>query len=262
MRLRIDRVRSIHSPARSASAGVLCGVPDRIAPEAHPVPHPASRRRSNKFRNSWNSSAFIPEGSEPARGSAYHNKVENGEAAGVTRLLAAWRAGDEQAARELVGIVYAQLRELAGIYLRNERDPMSLQPTALVNELYISLFAGKPVECEDRLHFLHIAARQMRHLVIDYARRRKNLKRGGNVQILALDEARDHAVALDAQLTDLDEALDRLEKMDERSAQIVELRFFGGLTEEEIATLLDISVPTVKRDWHFARTWLLAQLSS
>ncbi len=188
--------------------------------------------------------------------------MENGDATGVTQLLTAWRGGDEQAARELVGIVYGQLRELAGVYLRNERDPISLQPTALVNELYLSLFAGKPVECEDRLHFLHIAARQMRHLVIDYARRRKNLKRGGNVQKLALDEARDHAIQLDAQLTDLNEALDRLEKMDARSAQVVELRFFGGLTEQEIATLLGISVPTVKRDWDFARNWLLAQLST
>ncbi len=206
--------------------------------------------------------AFITDTSEPGRGSAYHNKVENGEGANVTQLLTAWRGGDERAARELVGIVYGQLRELAGIYLRRERDPISLQPTALVNELYLSLFAGKPVECEDRLHFLHLAARQMRHLVIDYARRRKNVKRGGDVQKLALDEARDHAIALDAQMTDLDEALDRLEKMDERSAQVVELRFFGGMTEQEIATLLGVSVATVKRDWEFARTWLLAQLSS
>jgi RNA polymerase sigma factor (TIGR02999 family) len=189
--------------------------------------------------------------------------VGNGEAAtGVTQLLTAWRGGDEQAARELVGVVYSQLRELAGMYLRNERDPISLQPTALVNELYLSLFAGKPVECVDRLHFLHLAARQMRRLVIDHARRRKNLKRGGNVQRLALDEARDHAIALDAQLTDLNEALERLERMDERSAQVVELRFFGGLTEQEIATSMGVSVPTVKRDWDFARTWLLAQLSS
>jgi RNA polymerase sigma factor (TIGR02999 family) len=188
--------------------------------------------------------------------------MQRSDGAGVTVLLTAWQNGDERAAGELMAVVYQQLRSLAGIYLRREKGPITLQPTALVNELYLALFAGQPVKCEDRLHFLHIAARQMRNLVIDYARRRKNLKRGGDVQKFALDEARDHAIQVDDQLTDLNEALNRLEKMDERSAKIVELRFFGGLTEREIGDLLGISVPTVKRDWEFARTWLLAQLSS
>ena len=102
----------------------------------------------------------------------------------------------------------------------------------------------------------------MRNLIIDHARRRKNQKRGGNVPKLSLDEARDHAIPVDARLSDLDEALDRLEKMDQRSARIVELRFFGGLTEQEVANLMGISVATVKRDWEFARSWLLAQLNS
>ena len=180
--------------------------------------------------------------------------------ANVTVLLNAWRNGDEQAGQELMTAVYGQLHKLAGACLRDERYPGTLQPTVLVNELYLALFAREPVDCENRLHFLNVAARQMRNLIIDHARRRKNLKRGGDVPKFTLDEARDHAIPLDAQLCDLNEALERLEKMDERSARIVELRFFGGLTEREIATLLGISGPTVRRDWDFARSWLLSQL--
>jgi len=183
------------------------------------------------------------------------------EPADVTGLLAAWRAGDEKAGQELVAAVYAQLRKLAASCLRDERDVVTLQPTALVNELYLAFFSRQPVNCEDRTHFLHIAARQMRNLVIDYARRRKNQKRGGDVQKLALDEARDHAIPVDARLADLDDALQRLEKMDARAAKVVELRFFGGLTEEEAAAVLELSAPTIRRDWEFARSWLLAQLS-
>jgi RNA polymerase sigma factor (TIGR02999 family) len=178
----------------------------------------------------------------------------------ATLLLSAWRDGDAEAGRKLVSAVHGQLRQLAGACLRNERDASSLQPTALVNELYVALFSREPVSCENRLHFLNLAARQMRNIVVDDARRRKNLKRGGVVQKLELNEAQDHAIALDARLVDLNEALERLEKLDERSAKVVELRFFGGLTEREIATLLEISVPTVKRDWEFARSWLLSQI--
>src|SRR5450432_1333516 len=122
------------------------------------------------------------------------------ERADVTDLLGAWRGGDEQAGQELIAVVYGQLRKLAGACLRDERDAVSLQPTALVNELYLALFSRRPLDCEDRSHFLHVAARQMRNLVIDHARRRKNLKRGGEVQNLALDEARDHAIPVDARL--------------------------------------------------------------
>jgi RNA polymerase sigma-70 factor (ECF subfamily) len=182
--------------------------------------------------------------------------------ADITILLSAWRDGDERAGKELMTSVYAELRKLAGACLRDERYPCTLQPTVLVNELYLSLFSRQPVDCENRLHFLHLAARQMRRLVIDHARQRKNLKRGGDVPKLTLDEARDHVIPVEAQLSDLDEALERLEKMDSRSAKIVELRFFGGLTEQETATLLKISLATVRRDWEFARSWLLAQLKS
>lgn len=188
--------------------------------------------------------------------------MQASDPADVTLLLTAWRSGDEQAGHELIAVVYGQLRKLAGACLRDERYPGTLQPTALVSELYLTLFSGRPVDCENRLHFLNLAARQMRNLVIDHARRRKNLRQGGDARKLALDDARDHAITVDARLADLDEALDRLEKLDQRSARVVELRFFGGLTEHEVATLLGISVPTVKRDWDFARSWLLSQLNS
>jgi RNA polymerase sigma-70 factor (ECF subfamily) len=178
----------------------------------------------------------------------------------ATLLLSEWRSGNEEAGRQLISAVYRQLHQLASACIRNERDASSLQPTALVNELYLTLFSRAPVSCENRLHFLHMAARQMRNIVIDDARRRKNLKRGGAVQKLDLNDALDHTIVVDARLDDLNEALERLEKLDERAAKVVELRFFGGLTEQETATLLGVSVPTVKRDWDFARSWLLAQV--
>jgi RNA polymerase sigma factor (TIGR02999 family) len=182
---------------------------------------------------------------------------ESGEA---TVLLDEWQAGNEEAGRKLIGVVYRQLHQLARVCLRNEQDGSSLQPTALVNELYLILFSRGPLSCENRLHFLNIAARQMRNIVVDDARRRKNLKRGGAVQKLDLDDALDHSIVADSRMEDLNEALERLEKLDERPARIVELRFFGGLTEQEIADLLRVSVPTVKREWDFARSWLLAQI--
>jgi RNA polymerase sigma factor (TIGR02999 family) len=180
----------------------------------------------------------------------------------VTTLLSAWRTGDEGAGRELMAQVYGQLRRLAGACLRDERYPCTLQPTMLVNELYVNLFSRAPLDCESRLHFLNLAARQMRRLVIDHARQRRTVKHGGETPRLALDDARDHAIAVDAALEDLDEALARLEKLDGRAAHVVELRFFGGLTEQETADVMDVSLATVKRDWSFARSWLLAQLAS
>ncbi|HTP87840.1 MAG TPA: sigma-70 family RNA polymerase sigma factor [Bryobacteraceae bacterium] len=186
--------------------------------------------------------------------------MPGGEPTEATVLLNAWQAGDQEAGRRLMSEVYQQLRRIAGACLRNEGDASSLQPTALVNELYLAMFSHQPLSCESRIHFLRIAARQMRNIVIDDARRRKNLKRGGAAQKLSLDESFDHAIPVDARLADLDDAMQRLEKLDERSAKVVELRFFGGLTEQEIADAIGISTATVKRDWEFARAWLLAQM--
>jgi RNA polymerase sigma-70 factor (ECF subfamily) len=194
----------------------------------------------------------------------YHNNtnMSAGESIDVTVLLNEWRSGDEDAGRQLIDAVYRQLHQLANACLRNESGASRLQPTALVNELYISMFSNRPPSCEDRLHFLNIAARQMRHLIVDHARRRHSLKRGGSAPRITLDEARDPVNSIDARLDDLNEALERLEQLDQRATKVVELRFFAGLTEQEIASVLNISVPTVKRDWNFARSWLLAQISA
>jgi RNA polymerase sigma factor (TIGR02999 family) len=181
--------------------------------------------------------------------------------ADITALLSDWREGDDDAGRKLIEAVYRQLKHLAARNLRRESSAVTLQPTALVNELCLRMLTGPPVSCENRLHFLHLASRQMRRLIVDHARRKKGLKRGGSQQPVSLDEARDHTVALDKGMADLNEALTRLEALDSRPAAVVEMRFFGGLTEQEIADVLGISTATVKRDWEFARSWLLAQLA-
>ena len=184
-----------------------------------------------------------------------------GDSSHITALLSGWREGDEEAGRQLVEVVYLELRRVASVYLRREANAMTLQPTALVNELCVNLLSGPPVSCENRLHFLHLAARQMRRIIVDHVRRRTGLKRGGPQQPLSLDEARDHTIALDHRIADVNESLARLEELDARAAAIVEMKFFGGLTEQEIADVLLVSTATVKRDWEFARAWLLAQLA-
>ena len=180
----------------------------------------------------------------------------------ITRLLDDWRAGDQTAASELVAAVYGELRRIAAVYIGREHRPVTLQPTALVNELCLDLLSRTPVSCETRAHFLNLAAQQMRRLLVDYARRRKGLKRGGGHIHFTLDEARDHAIPIDDRLADLDDALTRLEALDPRAASVVEMRFFGGLMEQEIADALAVSLATVKRDWDFARSWLLVQLDA
>jgi len=180
----------------------------------------------------------------------------------ITGLLNAWTAGDEEAGRQLITAVYRELRRLAGIYLHKEHGRVTLQPTALVNELCAGMLSRAPVSCENRSHFLHLAAQQMRRLIVDYARQRKGQKRGGGQSHFSLDEAREQALEVDHRIADLDDALSRLEQLDPRPASVVEMRFFGGLTEQEVADVLGISLATVRRDWEFARSWLLAQLDS
>lgn len=188
--------------------------------------------------------------------------MNHSDSSNITTLLTDWRSGDEAAGRELMETVYRELKRLAAVSLRRESNAMTLQPTALVNELCVTLLSGPPLSCENRLHFLHLAARQMRRLIVDHVRRKKGQKRGGGQANLSLDEARDHGLAVDHRIADLNEALTRLEELDARPAAVVEMRFFGGLTEQEIADVLEISTATVKRDWDFARSWLLAQLQS
>ncbi len=179
----------------------------------------------------------------------------------ITLLLTEWRGGDHAAGRTLISKVHRELRSLASAYLRKEINANTLQPTALVNGLCVGMLSRPAVSCENRLHFLHLAAQQMRRIIVDHARRRNGLKRGGGQFCVPLDEALDHEVVLDGRISELNDALSRLQQLDPRPASVVEMRFFGGLTEQEISGVLGISVATVKRDWEFARSWLLAQLS-
>jgi RNA polymerase sigma factor (TIGR02999 family) len=179
----------------------------------------------------------------------------------ITLLLSEWREGDEEAGRKLISAVYRELRRMAAVYLRRESSANTLQPTALVHELCVGMLSRPAVSCEDRVHFLRLAAQQMRRLIVDHARKRTGMKRGGREPHVPLDEARDHAVVLDARIEEINEALIRLEELDARAAAVVEMRFFGGLTEQEIADVLSMSIATVKRDWEFARSWMLVQLA-
>jgi RNA polymerase sigma factor (TIGR02999 family) len=187
--------------------------------------------------------------------------AESQDSTGITLLLAEWRGGDDEAGRKLISAVYRELRSLASVYLRKELNANTLQPTALVNELCVGMLSRRAVSCENRLHFLHLAAQQMRRIIVDHARRRNGLKRGGGQACVPLEEALDHEIVLDGRIAEINDALARLEQLDPRPASVVEMRFFGGLKEQEIAGVLDISVATVKRDWEFARSWLLAQLN-
>jgi RNA polymerase sigma-70 factor, ECF subfamily len=184
-----------------------------------------------------------------------------------SRTLQAWRAGDDEAGDRLLTLVWHELHRLARQMLRRERYAHSLNPTALINEAYLRLFgaedraAGEFVEIENRRHFFLIAARQMREILIDRARRAKARKRIRAADLAPLDEAaRLAAGGEDFDLLALDEAMRRLARLDPRACRVVELRFFAGFTEEEAAELLGVSAATVRREWRAARLWLLDEL--
>jgi RNA polymerase sigma factor (TIGR02999 family) len=185
----------------------------------------------------------------------------NSQPGNMTILLHSWSSGDEAAGNEVIATVYKELRRLAASYLQGERPDHTLQATALVHELYLKLFSGETIEWRDRGHFLAVAARQLRHIVVDYARNRHAQKRGGIQEKISLEDAPQVGLITDERVVELDGALKRLGELDNRSAQVVELRYFGGLTESEIGQTLDISVATVKRDWEFGRSWLLKEMS-
>ena len=175
----------------------------------------------------------------------------------VTELLLEWRQGDRGALDRLTSLVYDELRRLAHRYMRAERGGHTLETTALVNEAYLRLANQRRVEWEDRAHFFAVTAEVMRHVLIDHARRRRYAKRGGtDARQVPLEEA--HAMTSEraAELLALDEALEKLAQLDPRKARVVELRYFGGLSLEETAATLEISVMTVRRDWRAARAWL------
>ena len=179
----------------------------------------------------------------------------------VTTLLIDWRSGDSQASERLLSLVYQELRRIAARHLRLERTGHTLQPTALVHELYLRLFAAEPVDYRDRTHFFAVAARQLRRILIDHARGDNAKKRGHGQIEVPLADIDAPAKARSEDLLAVNEALDELEKMDSRCSKVVELRFFGGLTEQEAALVLGVSTATVKRDWEFARAWLNSRLA-
>jgi RNA polymerase sigma-70 factor (ECF subfamily) len=161
---------------------------------------------------------------------------------------------------ELTPLVYGELRRLAASYLRIESPGHTLQPTALVHEAYLRL-SGHAPDCQNRSHFYGVAAHLMRQILIDYARSRQTVKRGGGFEHFSLDGELIVSQEWDADLVALDDALERLAAIDERKARVVEMRFFGGLSVEESAEALNVSEVTVRRDWQFAKTWLLRELS-
>ena len=184
------------------------------------------------------------------------------ETASVTRLLLDWSTGDERARDQLMPLVYEELRRLAGAQLRSEHDHHSLQVTDLVNEAYLRLVDQNRVRWSNRIHFFAISARLMRRILVDHARRQRARKRGGDGIRVTLVESAAVTPGLDPDLVALDDALESLAEIDPRGAQLVELRFFAGLTIEETAEVLDISPATVKREWVATRAWLFRRLDS
>ena len=179
----------------------------------------------------------------------------------ITQLLAEWSEGNQAALDQLYPLVYNELRRLAHGYLRRERKGHTLQTTALINEAYLRLVDQKHVHWANRSHFFGISAQIMRRILIDHARRYDYAKRGGGAQRISLDEAAIVAKQRGRTLLLLDEALKSLAKIDPRRSQVVELRYFGGLNNDEIAGVLKISENTVTRDWNMARAWLYQELS-
>jgi RNA polymerase sigma-70 factor, ECF subfamily len=180
----------------------------------------------------------------------------------VTQLLAAWSHGDESALGELVPIIYDELRRLAKLYMGRERAGHSLQTTALVHEAYLKLIAQKSTNWQNRTHFFAASAQSMRRILVDMARARKRQRRGGGAEVLSLEEGFIFTPARASELVALDDALTELERLDARKSRVVELRFFAGLTVDEVADILKISPQTVLREWNRARAWLYSQLSN
>jgi RNA polymerase sigma factor (TIGR02999 family) len=192
-----------------------------------------------------------------------HNRVEERKALAeepVTDWLLAWGRGDESALASLMPLVHRELHRLARRHMRGEGRAHTLQPTALVNEAYLRLVRASNVRWQDRAHFFAIAARLMRQILVDHARRRNYVKRGGDAARVSLDEATFASVEPGKDLVALDEALRSLAAIDERKSRVIELRFFGGLSVAETAAVLNVSSDTVLRDWRLAKAWLTQAL--
>ena len=177
----------------------------------------------------------------------------------MTELLVRWRAGEQDALEALIPLVYKELRDIARRQLRRERPSHTLQSAALVNEAYLRLFDQRPFDTENRAHFLAVASRLMRQILVDYARSHGAAKRGADRRV-ELDTSLILPQAPTADMVALDDALNDLSRLDEQQGRVMELRFFGGLATEEIALVLGISPSTVKRDWNVAKAWLTRQM--
>ncbi len=179
----------------------------------------------------------------------------------VTQLLLAWSDGDQAALDQLVPLVYDELRRLARRYMARENPGHTLQTTALVNEAYMRLVDWKNVHWQNRAHFFGVSAQLMRRLLVDFARARHQIKRAGEAQRVSFEDALAVSVDRSADIIALDDALKTLATLNPRQAQVVEMRFFGGLSEDEIAEVLKVSTKTVKRDWQMAKAWLYRELN-
>lgn len=180
----------------------------------------------------------------------------------ITRILAAWKEGDPDALARLTPLVYDELHRLAAAYLATERQGHLLQPTALVNEAFLRLMQWQPEVWQSRGQFFGVSATLMRRILVQFAREQRALKRGGGAFQLSLADLDDAPAAQsEVDLVSVDDALERLAALDSRQARIVEMRFFGGLSHEEIASLMEVSLSTVRREWRMARAWLHQQLA-
>ncbi|MGZ5445830.1 MAG: sigma-70 family RNA polymerase sigma factor [Thermoanaerobaculia bacterium] len=180
----------------------------------------------------------------------------------VTQLLREWSGGRQEARDELLGLVYEPLRAIASRHLHREREGHTLQPTALVNELYLKLVGQRSVAWNDRAHFFAVAAQVMRRILVDHARRKKSDKRGGDMIPVTIGAVLDLPAAENIDVVALDVALEHLEKIFPQQARVVELRFYAGLTIDETAAVLGVSPATISREWTMARAWLRRELSA
>ena len=178
----------------------------------------------------------------------------------ITGLLHAWNAGDREALERILVLVYPELHRIAQRCLHDERSGHTLQATALVNEAYLRFVGIQKIDVEDRAHFFAIAARLMRRILVDYARTRGSTKRGGEAQRVDFNDALVVPAEMDPALVRMDDALQQLAAFDSRKAQIVEMRYFGGLNVDDIAVVLGVSVQTVHRDWSLAKSWLAREM--
>ena len=185
---------------------------------------------------------------------------EAGTTDDVTVLLRAWSAGDEDAARQLAPVIYAKLKQIARHCMAHERKGHTLQPTALVNEAFLCLFKAQGLDWQDRAHFFALSARMMRRILISYSVARGSGKREGGARTIPLDDGLLASQQSSLELLELNQALEKLARFDARKAQMVELHFFGGLSFEETAAALNVSVRTIRRDWAFVKAWLAREM--